>query len=43
MSFVGTKLVLVIVKVKCRIMTSYIQYKIQYKYNVQYKLAGFAG
>ena len=33
LSFVGMKLVLVIIKVKYRIMTSYIQYKIQYKYN----------
>ena len=37
LSFVGTKLVLVIIKVKYRIMTSYIQYEIQYKYNIQYK------
>ena len=36
-SFVGMKLVLVIIKVKHRIMTSYIQYEIQYKYNIQYK------
>ena len=37
LSFVGMKLVLVIIRVKYRIMTSYIQYKIQYKYNVHYK------
>ena len=47
LSFVGMKLVLVIIKVKHRIMTSYIQYKIQYKYNIQYKfrpnLKGEAG
>ena len=36
LSFVGMKLVLVIIKVKYRIMTSCIQYKIQYKYNIQY-------
>ena len=33
LSFVGMKLVLVILKVKYIIMTSHIQYKIQYKYN----------
>ena len=37
MSFVGVKLVLVIIKVKYRIMTSYIQYEVHYKYNTQYK------
>ena len=31
------KLVLVIIKVKYRTMTSYFQYKNQYKYNIQYK------
>ena len=37
LSFVGMKLVYVIIKVKHRIMTSYIQYEIQYKYNIQFK------
>ena len=37
LSFVGMELVLVIIKVKHRIMTSHIQYKIQYKYRFQYK------
>ena len=36
LSLVGMKLVLLIVKVKHRTMTSYIQYKVQYKYNIQY-------
>ena len=37
LSFVEMKLLLVIIKVKHKIMTSCIQYKIQYMYNIQYK------